>query len=1189
MFTGDTKADVKKDAKLNRLVLSIGQDICRAATKGKWALPKHILLCMTLRHMFRSKELITLLNRFGHSENYYFSLESETAIAHSVKSSSSVLSPEIIRNPTGKSVFHSEFDNFDKYVNDIFGSGIVNTAHGIMLQEVESDETASFTHTAVKRTKQKRFDCSEPVLPECYVSQRKSPTLTISQKRYEESGPALEDAVMRNMLWVMLRQYSTNVPGWGGFVSTTGVAPRRLTTIGYYPVIPNPITEYSTVSKCLDDAANATKEVGQKYVIVTFDLGVCMKAYPLIFNNPLRYKEHIIMIGTFHLICGYFKMIGKKMNSSGFADILHEASLVKSGTVKGVINGKNYTRSMACHKLLVESMERLLIEQYLRSIGTASVFEALPQSSLRLLNELLDSPSETNLKNAMKDSKVREWVNNFLEFKDKVRKGSLGKTAQFWLSYMDHVWLALYLHESVKRNDFYLYAHCIHAMPDLFFSFDGQNYARYLTTYSIMLANIDETHPGALDLLKQGAFSVARSFVPGCRTDVDKTMEETFMKQAKSHSGAAGAGVTGIARDYQTYQRWIQTTHERSKYLSATFSIAGLTHVDHKVHKDLRKRNIKKSYGHLEATVAAIRGFLNPFALENDGKLYNLSSGAPVPPDIEVDILRADASGLESRNKFVKDRLEKSKDFFVSIKRSGLKTMADMNKSVTVKTSDNKLVEYKNQGNVIAKLLVKALEGEKLDLDQIMKFCLTPIPYCLATADGYLAKNEKCKSLTGFTKEVGNEKMPTDKTLTVEDGNAIFYIMKQIPDTFRTICKKVYETVSTGDVIVSTDMYCSDSIKTMERKRRGDGEKLIVQGPSTKRPRDWKKFLANSENKQQFISLLHEELRRRENFNGRKFIFVKDGQAFDLTMNNSIIPSLTSNQEETDSRVILYALYASEKDYNFVRIKSPDSDIFWIMLYHARGINCQLLYDTGFGNKRRLINVTQISEHYTQAVCNALLGVHGFTGCDTASCFKGKGKVRPMKMVIKSPSLCSVFGSLGESWNVPDSLVAGLEKFVCSLYGGKKSKIERVDELRAFLMKSKCDDKFSFSNINNIDFSAFPPSRACLEQHVRRVNYQVRIWKLANVQINEVPKPSEGHGWTMDGEPLWCDDDWILPSSLADIVAEDNRTTEEVEEKGSEDEDEEEYEADMEVFEDGDMPVYDEIDIESDDSSYESD
>ena len=191
----------------------------------------------------------------------------------------------------------------------------------------------------------------------------------------------------------------------------------------------------------------------------------------------------------------------------------------------------------------------------------------------------------------------------------------------------------------------------------------------------------------------------------------------------------------------------------------------------------------------------------------------------------------------------------------------------------------------------------------------------------------------------------------------MEDGNALFYIMKQVPDAFQMICRKIYETVSTGDVIVSTDMYCSSSIKTMERKRRGDGEKLIIKGPSTKRPRDWKKFLTNSENKQQFINLLHDQLSQREHFDGRKFIFVKDGEAFDLTMNNEIIPSLTSNQEETDSRVVLYSQYASQQNYDSVRIKSPDSDIFWILLYHARGIDSQVLYDTGFGNNRRLINI----------------------------------------------------------------------------------------------------------------------------------------------------------------------------------------------------------------------------------------
>jgi len=41
--------------------------------------------------------------------------------------------------------------------------------------------------------------------------------------------------------------------------------------------------------------------------------------------------------------------------------------------------------------------------------------------------------------------------------------------------------------------------------------------------FSVLLANIDDTHPGALDLLKRGAISVARSMIPGSREDVDRT------------------------------------------------------------------------------------------------------------------------------------------------------------------------------------------------------------------------------------------------------------------------------------------------------------------------------------------------------------------------------------------------------------------------------------------------------------------------------------------------------------------------------------------------------------------------------------------------------------------------------------------------------------------------------------------
>ena len=131
------------------------------------------------------------------------------------------------------------------------------------------------------------------------------------------------------MLWQKTWQ---EVPGWNGFISLTGEKPTNMTTIDYYPVIANPITDYKTVQECLKYAEEATDEVNQQYVITTFDLEVGKKAYPLIWNNPTRYENHIVLIGTFHLACAYLRMLGKKMNGSGMSDILLEAGLISSGS-----------------------------------------------------------------------------------------------------------------------------------------------------------------------------------------------------------------------------------------------------------------------------------------------------------------------------------------------------------------------------------------------------------------------------------------------------------------------------------------------------------------------------------------------------------------------------------------------------------------------------------------------------------------------------------------------------------------------------------------------------------------------------------------------------------------------------------------------------------------------------------------
>ena len=58
--------------------------------------------------------------------------------------------------------------------------------------------------------------------------------------------------------------------------------------------------------------------------------------------------------------------------------------------------------------------------------------------------------------------------------------------------------------------------------------------SRYIVWLEVFLTNLELSHPGARDLLKKGAIAVARSLIPGALSAVDKTMEETFMKFAKS-------------------------------------------------------------------------------------------------------------------------------------------------------------------------------------------------------------------------------------------------------------------------------------------------------------------------------------------------------------------------------------------------------------------------------------------------------------------------------------------------------------------------------------------------------------------------------------------------------------------------------------------------------------------------------
>ena len=74
-------------------------------------LPEHTLICITVRHLFRSRDLTTMLNRFGHPENYRFTLELETGIAKVLHGSSNLLSTQTIVNSAAIAKEMQEFSN----------------------------------------------------------------------------------------------------------------------------------------------------------------------------------------------------------------------------------------------------------------------------------------------------------------------------------------------------------------------------------------------------------------------------------------------------------------------------------------------------------------------------------------------------------------------------------------------------------------------------------------------------------------------------------------------------------------------------------------------------------------------------------------------------------------------------------------------------------------------------------------------------------------------------------------------------------------------------------------------------------------------------------------------------------------------------------------------------------------------
>ena len=125
-------------------------------------------------------------------------------------------------------------------------------------------------------------------------------------------------------------------------------------------------------------------------------------------------------------------------------------------------------------KAVVEALETLLFEVFTEE----NEIEMRPEALLNLINECSSTSCGDKLNKAIEDNSVGNIIKNYEEYQEMVRSGHLGKTGQFWISFMDNAKLVFLLTHAVKTNNRKVFHKCNAMMANLFFAFDGPNYSR---------------------------------------------------------------------------------------------------------------------------------------------------------------------------------------------------------------------------------------------------------------------------------------------------------------------------------------------------------------------------------------------------------------------------------------------------------------------------------------------------------------------------------------------------------------------------------------------------------------------------------------------------------------------------------------------------------------------------------------
>ena len=626
-------------------------------------------------------------------------------------------------------------------------------------------------------------------------------------------------------------------------------------------------------------------------------------------------------------------------------------------------------------------------------------------------------------------------------------------TAALWIQYLDMIQILKTFIKAERTGEWELSLYSLQQMLPYFAAAGHNLYLKSAHIYLQTMCQLRDNNPRVYEAFKRGHHVIRRCDRYWAGLSTDLVIEQVLMRSVKTTGGMTrGKGMS----EYQRAQ-WLLSMPACAAMNVAMQTFCGTDFHTSSPHKDTGKSRMERDYNDSQTFLSFLTE-RNPFC---EGTLLrNIETG--ITSDSSVNAYKA----VEIGNSILQAMIGKN-IFDYSFKKSSQAVTPTTTPTVTL---DGDIVHVDPQ--LLFQRLTAAAQRSAEDIPQVFTYELCSVPSSLFDTAGFIREPQKpalADAIWGLGDCSCAEPFGNDIQFVLDGGSLLQRIPWSKGTTFSTICNTYvnYVTGKYNDAVIVFDGYRSGpTTKDTAHLRRTKGitgaKVYFTQNTPFKTKKE--QFLANSENKQDFIFMLSRCLEE----NGCNTIHA-----------------------EADADVLIVQTAVKCAENRDVALIGEDTDLLVLLCYHANLQNNRIFFKSEPKQKLsskclRVWDIKKTKELLGPNTCHLLPFIHAFTGCDTTSRIYGISKGAALKKLTADQQLKLHAETFLKESTKCDIVAAG-EGALVSLYGGIQIENLNLLRFRKFAIRVMTSSSF-------VQVCTLPPTSSSAKYHSMRVYHQVQEW-----------------------------------------------------------------------------------------------